>query len=126
VFAADPFEAATFAPAGCALCTTVLVAGREILPAAVACPCSALLVAAESREAADVVEAEDKPETSPASAAACPKAPSGTEPRVKTSKEPNTSFILSIAVPLPTTPCLSDPTHGSPDALRACELRVYS
>ena len=95
----------TFEPAGRVLCTTVLVAGREILPAATVCPCivcpsSARFVAAERREAADVVVVEDNPETKPASAAACPKAPGGTAPRVKTSRDPNTSFVLFIAIPL--------------------------
>jgi hypothetical protein len=90
----------TFEPAGRVLCTTVVVAGREILPAAIVFPSSARFVAAERREAADVVETEDNPETKPASAAACPKAPGGTAPRVKTSREPNTSFVLSIAIPL--------------------------
>jgi len=90
----------TFDPAGCVLCTTVVVTGRETVPPATLCPCRARFVAAERREAADVVETEDNPETKPASAAACPKASGGTAPRVKTSREPNTSFVLSIAMPL--------------------------
>jgi hypothetical protein len=95
-FAVDTF--ATFDPAGRVLCTTVVVTGRETVPPATVCPCRARFVAAESREAADVVETEDNPVTKPASAAACPKAPGATAPRVKTSREPNTSFILSIAI----------------------------
>jgi hypothetical protein len=95
---ADIFD--TFDPAGCVLCTDVVVTGRETVPPATLCPCRARFVAAERWEAADVVETEDNPETKPASAAACPKAPDGTAPRVKTSREPNTSFVLSIAIPL--------------------------
>jgi hypothetical protein len=63
-------------------------------------PCSARFVAADRLEAADVVEVADMLETKPASAAACPKAPSGAAPRMKTSRESNTSFLLSIDVPL--------------------------
>jgi hypothetical protein len=90
----------TFEPAGRVLCTTVVVTGREILPPAIVCPCSARLVAADRLEAEDVVVAEDNPDTKPASAAACPKAPRGTAPRKKTTSEPNTSLVLSIAIPL--------------------------
>jgi hypothetical protein len=64
------------------------------------CPCSARFVAAERLEAAELVEIEDNPWTRPASAAACPKAPAGTAPSRKTSKEPNISLILSIDIPL--------------------------
>src|ERR1700751_3066716 len=104
--AVDPFATfdtfATFDPAGCVLllCTTVVVTGRETVPSATLCPCRARFVAAERREAADAVETDDTPETKPASAAACPKAPGGTTPRVKTSRELNTNFVLSIAIPL--------------------------
>jgi hypothetical protein len=99
--AVDTFDAvATFDPAGRVLCAAVVVAGRETVPPATVCPCRARFVAAERWEAADVVETEDNPETKPASAAACPKTPGGTAPRVKTSREPNTSFVLSIAIPL--------------------------
>jgi hypothetical protein len=102
---------ATFDPTGCVLlCTTVVVTGLETVPPA---PCGARFVAAERREAADVVEIEDNPETKPASAAACPKAPGGTAPRAKTSREPNTSFVLSIAIP-PTASCSSDFDSSQP------------
>jgi hypothetical protein len=57
-------------------------------------------VAPDSREAAELVEVEDNPETKPASAAACPKARAGTPTRMKITKEPNTSFVLSIDIPL--------------------------
>src|SRR5258708_6965688 len=118
---------ATFDPAGCVLlCTTVVVAGRETVPPATLCPCRARFVAAERREAADVVETEDNPETKPASAAACPKAPGGTAPRAKTSREPNTSFVLSIAIPLQLLHVRVINTQASPDAPRVCGLKVYS
>jgi len=108
----------TFDPAGCVLCTTVVVTGRETVPLATLCPCRARFVAAERREAADVVETEDNPETKPASAAACPKAPGGTAPRAKTSREPNTSFVLSIAIPLQLLHVRVISTQASPDAPR--------
>ena len=91
---------ATFDPAGRALCTTVVVPGPETVLLATRCPCSTRFVAPERREAADAVETEDNPVTKPPSTAACPKAPGGTAPRVKTTREPNTSFVLSIAIPL--------------------------
>jgi hypothetical protein len=115
--AVDTF--ATFDPAGrVLLCTTVVVTGRETVPPANVCPCRARFVAAERREAADVVETEDNPETKPASAAACPKAPGGTAPKVKTSREPNTSFVLSIAIPLQLRHVRVISTQASPDAPR--------
>jgi len=118
---------ATFDPAGCVLlCTTVVVTGRETVPPATLCPCRARFVAAERREAADAVETEDNPETKPASAAACPKAPRGTAPRVKTSSEPNTSFVLSIAIPLQLPHVRVISTQASPNAPRVCGLKVYS
>jgi hypothetical protein len=116
----------TFDPAGCVLCTTVVVTGRETVPPATLCPCRARFVVAERWEAADVVETEDNPETKPASAAACPKAPDGTAPRVKTSREPNTSFVLSIAIPLQLLHVRVINTQASPDAPRVCGLKVYS
>jgi hypothetical protein len=126
--AADTFDAVdtpdtfatfdTFDPTGCVPCTTVVVTGRETVPPATVCPCRARFVAAERREAADVVETEDNPETKPASAAACPKAPVGTAPRVKTSREPNTSFVLSIAIPLQLHHVRVISTQASPDAPR--------
>src|SRR5260370_19080032 len=108
----------TFDPAGCVLCTTVVVTGRETVPLATLCPCRARFVVAERWEAADVVETEDNPETKPASAAACPKAPDGTAPRVKTSRKPNSSFVLSIAIPLQLLQVRVISTQASPDAPR--------
>ena len=108
----------TFDPAGCVLCTTVVVTGRETVPPATLCPCRARFVVAERWEAADVVETEDNPETKPASAAACPKAPGGTAPKVKTSSEPNTSFVLSIAIPLQLRRVRVISTQASPNAPR--------
>jgi hypothetical protein len=110
----DPFD-----PAGCVLLgTTVVVTGRETVPPATVCPCSARFVAAERREAADVVEIEDNPETKPASAAACPKALGCSAPRVKTSREPNTSFVLSIAISLQLLHVRVIFAQASPDAPR--------
>jgi hypothetical protein len=127
VDAVDTFDTfATFDPAGCVLCTTVVVTGRETVPPATLCPCRARFVAAERREAADAVETEDNPETKPASAAACPKAPGGTAPRVKTSREPNTSFVLSIAIPLQLLHVRVISTQASPDAPQVCGFKVYS
>jgi hypothetical protein len=63
-------------------------------------------------EAAELVEIEDNPETKPASAAACPKAPAGTAPSRKTNNEPNTSLILSIDIP-PRHPSSSDLNAGA-------------
>src|SRR5882757_3913486 len=111
--AADNFD--TFDPAGCVLCT-VVVSGRETVPPVTLCPCRARFVAPERWEAADVVETEDNPETKPASAAACPTAPDGTAPRVKTSREANTSFVLSIAIPLQLLHLRVINTQASPDA----------
>jgi hypothetical protein len=62
-------------------------------------------------EAAVLVEIDDNPLSKPASAAACPKA-AGTAPRRKTSKQPNTSFVLSIDIPL------------QPPDLRAISMQV--
>jgi hypothetical protein len=115
-----------FDPAGRVLCASVVVTGRETVPPATLCPCRARFVAAEIWEAADVVETEDNPETKPASAAACPKAPGGTAARVKTSREPNTSFVLSIAIPLQLLHVRVISTQASPDALRIGGLKVYS
>jgi hypothetical protein len=120
-----PFD--TVDPAGgVLLCTTVVVTGRETVPPATVCPCSARFVAAERREAADVVEIEDNPETKPASAAACPKALGCTAPRVKTSREPNTSFVLSIAISLQLLHVRVIFAQASPDAPRVRGLKVYS
>ena len=117
---------ATFDPAGCVLCAAVVVTGRETVPPATFWPCRARFVAAERREAADVVETEDNPETKPASAAACPKAPDGTAPRVKTSREPNARFVLSIAIPLQLLQVRVISTQASPDAPRFRGFKVYS
>src|SRR5258705_7758647 len=116
----------TFDPAGCVLCTTVVVTGRETVPPATLCPCRARFVAAERREAADVVETEDNPEIKPASAAACPKAPGGTALRVKTSREPNTSFVLPIAIPLQLLHVRGISTQASLTPPRICGLKVHS
>ena len=102
VFVADVLDAREWDAVGWVLCDVVVVAAWDVVVAAslLLWPCNARLVAAERREAAEVVVVEDKPLTRPASAAAWANAGFETALRRKTSKRPNNSLFLSIDVPL--------------------------